>query len=143
MDEPLAPFTTFYGGKTMRTHLRSARASVRRYVSLFESTAHSKKGNPPTRIIAFLAKMAIKISDPDPNVCGCQKEVLTNDLDSYYHQNHRSINRDFYERIQKNHFLELRRILEEDPGGKMMDLDYSKKLLEHFLWSNPLKADWI
>jgi hypothetical protein len=88
------------------------------------------------------------------------------------HNHHRELNRQFWELIPKDLFPKLRRVLLADlkvesnidavereawkkfhdgsddgfvcrPSGNIVTHDYAQAMLDHFLWADESKADWI
>ena len=119
-----------------RAMSQSTKFTLRRVLNAFSSTV---RGCNPSAIIASVAELHVC----DPVHCDCDGEFLQkHPLRVYLHENHRSFNRDVYERILRKLFPELRQFVESD-SGKTICFDYAHALVKHFLLENPLQADWI
>jgi hypothetical protein len=109
------------------------------------------------------------IRNPDRRQCKCNRqEIAQHDRWWYLHHHHRQINRMFWEAIPKHRFSQLRRVLKREIAFKGGDYDFKaylgpvsftlfhipprgrllfhadcQNLLEHFMFANEKKADWI
>jgi hypothetical protein len=113
----------------------------------------------PTDVVHALVQMGV--DDPNPGKCKCDMEWVKRDppetLWPWLHNNHRAYNRMVWEMIPKGEFPRLRRVLRDDrktnysygkepapaPSGKIVTHEYAQQLLDHFLWADEAKADWI
>lgn len=98
-----------------------------------------KRGNLES-MVEFLGRAGIV----DPNNCPCDRNMLPkNDFLNTLHVRHRLTNRELYEKIPQDLFDSLRQTIEADLLGKIVQYEFGRQLLEHFLLSNALQADWI
>jgi hypothetical protein len=151
----------------MGNFLMSIPEEVRGWVESFKKTVG--KGSP-TDIVYSLVQMGI---DSPTSECDCDPEWITeewvnahngNSVWRWLHKNHRDYNRVFWELISETPglFTKLRRVLladlkvnwsyrEDDfcedsvveSAGKIVSHKHARQLLDHFLWADKNKADWI
>lgn len=132
--------------------------AVEEVAQWLESFKEALAKGSPTDIVYSLVQMGI---DSPTGVCVCDMKWVERDppetLWPWLHNNHRRHNRSFWELIPKEMFPKLRRVLQNDlcriylddeafasePSGNIVSHEYAKQLLDHFLWANEERADWI
>ncbi len=93
---------------------------------------------------ANIVKFLLKAGVDDPVNCSCSYSDLEKDANClYWHQNHRSCNRAFWEMIPRDRFEELRALLQNDFDGNIVPKSFAKKLLKNFLIANGMQVNWI